>query len=214
MTTERYENSKALVSNEVGICMSDIIEFILGLPENTENIPFTHYDIENLNERLIKDGQMVYRIEAGGVPKFYSLDEYCKQKLFYEVTSEDAIRLSDNGIDLSVDGGQEVYDFLATEEEPELQDEQSDGDHALYGGVRIRKWDEYVSVLEDDDEPETEEGDSQDIMEWWAVSSWLADQLRDQGEPVLNTGMNWAWGRCATGQAIYMDESIVKIANA
>src|SRR5664279_5608838 len=46
---------------------------------------------------------------------------------------------------------------------------------------------------------------AQDIYEWWLVSDWLEQKLKDQGEPILNNEYGSWWGRTCTGQAIYMD---------
>jgi len=52
---------------------------------------------------------------------------------------------------------------------------------------------------------------AQDIYEWWAVSQWLYEKLRDLGYPVLDAGSCYVWGRCTTGQAILLDYAITKI---
>ncbi len=52
----------------------------------------------------------------------------------------------------------------------------------------------------------------QEILEWWIVSDWLAGKLSDKGEPVLEWGNNWFWGRTCSGQAILLDGVISGIA--
>jgi len=53
----------------------------------------------------------------------------------------------------------------------------------------------------------------EEILEWWLVSSWLARQLEYIGETVIcEYGCHW-WGRKASGQAIYMDYAIERIAS-
>lgn len=51
----------------------------------------------------------------------------------------------------------------------------------------------------------------QEIYEWWAVSSHLYEKLRDLGEPVIDTGSCYVWGRTTTGQAILLDYAITQI---
>jgi len=51
----------------------------------------------------------------------------------------------------------------------------------------------------------------QEIFEWWLVSKWFAGKLIEQGEPVLDNGFGFWWGRCTTGQAIDMDYVIHKM---
>ena len=51
----------------------------------------------------------------------------------------------------------------------------------------------------------------QEIYEWWRVSYYLYDKLRDYGEPVLEGPNGYYWGRCCTGQAILLDWVISEI---
>ena len=45
----------------------------------------------------------------------------------------------------------------------------------------------------------------EEVLEWWLVTSWLADRLREQGEIIIDElGCHW-WGRMSSGQSIYMD---------
>ena len=59
-----------------------------------------------------------------------------------------------------------------------------------------------------EEEPETE---PQEIYEYWIVSPWLGEKLRDKGEPVLERWSGWIWGRTCTGQAILLDSVISSI---
>ena len=63
-----------------------------------------------------------------------------------------------------------------------------------------------------EEEPESE---PQEIYEYWIVSSWLGEKLRQAGEPVLERSCSgWIWGRTCTGQAIYLDSVIRDIARS
>ncbi len=51
-----------------------------------------------------------------------------------------------------------------------------------------------------------------DVLEWWLVTDWLARQLQDEGEVIVEDyGCCW-WGRQTSGQALYMDSVIQSIA--
>ena len=50
-----------------------------------------------------------------------------------------------------------------------------------------------------------------DVMEWWLVSRWLADQLSARGEVVASDGQSQWWGRCCTGQGIILDGIMQRI---
>lgn len=50
------------------------------------------------------------------------------------------------------------------------------------------------------------------ICEWWFVDESLGERLEDKGEVAIKYGFEWMWGRQTSGQAIYMDAVIEKIA--
>ncbi len=75
------------------------------------------------------------------------------------------------------------------------------------------------------DPPETAEADLDDlqqrvrdnaepaeIYEWWLVTDWMAEALIAIGEPVLDNGYGYWWGRTCTGQRILMDGTLQEIA--
>lgn len=50
-----------------------------------------------------------------------------------------------------------------------------------------------------------------EVMEWWLVTSYLACQLKQQGEIIIDDyGCYW-WGRTTSGQAVEMDGVILAI---
>jgi len=58
------------------------------------------------------------------------------------------------------------------------------------------------------------EQEQQEIMEWWIVTDYLHRKLSEKGEPVLEWGNNYYWGRCCSGQAIMLDSVISEICSA
>lgn len=53
-----------------------------------------------------------------------------------------------------------------------------------------------------------------DIMEWWLVDSWLAEQLLQRKETIVSAyGSIW-WGRRSSGQAVWLDCIIREIADS
>ena len=53
-----------------------------------------------------------------------------------------------------------------------------------------------------------------EVFEWWLVSPYLAEELKEQGEVVIDAlDCHW-WGRTTSGQAVYMDAAIQEIAGA
>lgn len=53
--------------------------------------------------------------------------------------------------------------------------------------------------------------DRQEIYEWWFVSRWLYERLREADEPVIDSEYGYLWGRTCTGQAIFLDAAIEQI---
>lgn len=57
-------------------------------------------------------------------------------------------------------------------------------------------------------EPESE---PVDIFEWWIVTEYLYNKLKEKGECVLEWEDCYIWGRTTTGQAIHLDGVISEI---
>lgn len=51
-----------------------------------------------------------------------------------------------------------------------------------------------------------------EIYEFWLVSPYLGEKLREYGEAILERWGAWVWGRTCTGQSIALDGVIQKIA--
>ena len=62
-------------------------------------------------------------------------------------------------------------------------------------------WDELENFDEDTD-----------VLEWWLVTPYMADMLKNNGEVILAAYDCYWWGRTTTGQALYMDWVIQEIA--
>jgi hypothetical protein len=68
-----------------------------------------------------------------------------------------------------------------------------------------------IEDIENLNDEETDE--YREIFEWWSISNWLAEKLREHKQPILENDYGTWWGRCTTGQAIKMDGVIEEIAN-
>ena len=62
-------------------------------------------------------------------------------------------------------------------------------------------WDELENFDEDTD-----------VLEWWLVTPYLADMLKNNGEVILAAYDCYWWGRQTSGQGLSMDWVIQKIA--
>ena len=54
--------------------------------------------------------------------------------------------------------------------------------------------------------------DSSEVLEWWLVTPYMADMLKENGEVILAAYDCCWWGRQTSGQALYMDWVIQRIA--
>ena len=52
----------------------------------------------------------------------------------------------------------------------------------------------------------------QEILEWYLVSDWFLDRLREINEPIIDNDYGEYWGRCCTGQSICLDYNIQELA--
>ena len=51
-----------------------------------------------------------------------------------------------------------------------------------------------------------------EVLEWWLVTPYMADMLKNNGEVILVAYDCYWWGRTTSGQALYMDWVIQEIA--
>ena len=69
--------------------------------------------------------------------------------------------------------------------------------------------DDFSSAMYKYDE---ETGETEEALEFWLVSNWLAKQLEKHGGCVYDLGDAMIWGRSTSGQAISQDTIIEDIA--
>lgn len=94
----------------------------------------------------------------------------------------------------------------------ECRDDESDD--TLRDAVIANMDDETIDGLEAWREAVREEAGEHaaEIYEWWRVDKWLAAQLNEIGECVLDNAYGTWWGRCATGQGLIMDGVLQRVA--
>lgn len=56
--------------------------------------------------------------------------------------------------------------------------------------------------------------DDNEVLEWWLVTDWLAEQLKEQNEVIIDDYDCYWWGRTCSGQAIYMDAVMTEIVDS
>lgn len=98
-----------------------------------------------------------------------------------------------------------VEDYI--KENPDFNVKEYNEENPNY---RIQE-DEYYSYRCSDCGTIFDYSETADVMEYWFVSKWIANKLRDKGEIVLDTYIP-IWCRCATGQALKLDGCWYEIA--
>ena len=53
---------------------------------------------------------------------------------------------------------------------------------------------------------------SSEVLEWWLVTPYMAELLKEKGEVILSDYDCYWWGRTTSGQALYMGGVIQEIA--
>ena len=69
-------------------------------------------------------------------------------------------------------------------------------------------WDELENFDEDTDNFD----EDTDVLEWWLVTPFMADMLKNNGEVILAAYDCYWWGRQTSGQGLSMDWVIQEIA--
>lgn len=73
--------------------------------------------------------------------------------------------------------------------------------------------DDIVDGVCKDCKSEEVENEPKEVYEWWIVSSYLAEKLKEENQAIAEWGNNFYWGRETTGQAILLDGVISRICN-
>ena len=119
--------------------------------------------------------------------------------------------------------GREVYTCFSYEMQAIIEAEQDRQRSRGALSNPLPTWEDVENLCIDCDEHYKDHGyesaddmrdsgaDGQEIYEWWIVSSHLYNKLKENGEPVLEWGNNYYWGRTTTGQTILLDGVISRI---
>lgn len=66
-------------------------------------------------------------------------------------------------------------------------------------------------IINEDISEEEYEVEAKEIYEYWIVTEWFFNKLKQQNEPVIEWENLYIWGRTTTGQAILLDGVIDEI---
>lgn len=200
-----------LVDREVIMCGTDIVEHILRNCYETEDAPFTYDDIENNYRKVCSDcGCELEEIEEDEIEVIHKFQCVCCGENFdtYEEAQKCCYDEEDEDTSIEDYEVKEIWICPFCEDEHETEDEARGCichyEETLYKCTGYN-CDKYVLESEADEE-------ANEAYEWWFVTGWFAEKLKEHGEMVIDTGWHYVWGRSCTGQAILLDWVIGKIA--
>ncbi len=174
-----------LVSREVYCCMTSEMEYMLGrVYENDSDNPFAVDDYEE---------SLCYRTECyecGAVDSYDEID-------FSELADSDFPKAEDDTYECPICGL----------EYTELKDAK---DCCSYEQT-VFKCSKCGKILSEYDYTRID-SKPVEVFEWWAVSKWFGEKLREHGCVVIDAWGKDYWGRECTGQAIALDGCIIQIA--
>lgn len=150
--------------------------------------------VTSMVEYIIKQG-----FEDREAP--FSMDDltnyYTDNSSKIEILEEKKEQLDEEITDIENDI-EELEDGEDNEKEIQVKEEEKE------------KLEEEIQNIENQiEELEREQDEPNEVYEWWMVSSWLCNKLKEHGEVVLEDES--IWGRCCTGQAILLDGVISEI---
>jgi len=103
-------------------------------------------------------------------------------------------------------------------EEAKSRGERGENDKAIQEKLKekyeslLEGYEDELRYIESDiEELEAEQEEPAEVLEWWLVTPYFAEKLREKGEAFLSfEGEEW-WGRTCSGQAIFLDGVIGEI---
>ena len=215
LSRKRQELARQLVAREVYYCVSSLMYGIAQIMWDCRNFKdaFGNYPDDLL---------ALYQQDDWETPGRYFIEEDADLSQLEEIADKygywsDVLEESNVPIVEEFERNEDTLYVVAGKLETEYDDEDDARDAAIDSVLPVIR--EKVAALVDTEangwqevcneyglDPETHE-----VYEHWLVSSWLARKLAAEGEVVGEFAGLTIWGRCATGQAIYMDGVIETI---
>ena len=192
---------EALVRNEVMCCVSSMVSYILG--QDDTDAPFDSQSPTNL------------------WPDFTEWSaEQLWQWIFENITHEDQDSFLKHVQELTI---KELTAWKDSYAYAELEDAEKQNielflqeanqytfleiTNYLEVNDRLTLFDEVMSEAQAVVEANWQEPE---VYEWWAVSNWLGETLRDLGEVIIDA-YPMIWGRQCSGQAIALDSTMYEV---
>lgn len=181
--SDRQDLASKLVDRYPFSCENTIIEYVLQKSYEDSEAPFSHDDISN--------NQPTGSIEINGYWVDLTEEERDEKLSHYEYLRDKAENINDLRFGLFMTNENDLISGSL-----DLNHEKSSSNFERLSNI----FDELES-LDFDNYPE--------IYQWFAVDQWIAGQLNDLGECILDSNY---WGRTCCGQSIVLDHCIQTIA--
>jgi len=134
----------------------------------------------------------------------------CQSSLVEELINKEIFQLEEIE-NFYKDNTKQIEKIEKLEEEKEKLEDQLKIYKENKQEEEIFQLEEIEKIESEIEELEEEEEDPQEIFEWWLITEWLAQKLREKQEPILENEYGIWWGRTCTGQAILLDSVITEI---
>lgn len=183
-----------LVNREVYCCMTSEVEYMISrIPFNDDNNPFEESDYDQMMVPYCPECESSYGFEELTVAELKD-DAFATGEGLNEETDE----LEDGFLCPVCEHWHKTI----------AEARKCCGEDATV--YRCQNCDKVIS----EDEHENLDTKPEEIYEWWAVTNWFGEKLKEQGCVVIEAWGKSYWGRCTTGQSISLDGCIVNIAKS
>lgn len=170
------------VGQHVYSCVTSMAEYIMSKAWEDSKAPFCYEDIINIETPA--ENQYKYVVDLDERGEFNAHIEDTDGETVWTVETEEIQQLIEDGFITHVTDTHDICDHL----------------------IKIGVLSNGAKLIDKDSDFEME---TQEIFEYWMVSSYLAEKLQERGQPILADEN--IWGRTCSGQAILLDYVITSI---
>jgi len=189
-----------MVSREVYYCVSTLISDLYNAAASCSNSGIDYDELTSVMVRYIDNSEEIEEVEEKISDWENMRDDTVEELEELETFHTDLIDLFFAEHDREATPADLPFSFFMTEYcEYQIAHVEAMTEHAI------------TKLEAEKDDLEAEQDDSIEAYEHWIVSDWLADKLHKRGEMVEEIHGLTVWGRCTTGQSIYLDRVICDI---
>lgn len=191
-SSENQNILSKLVGREIYCCMTSEMEYMLKMTDERydEDNPVTGFAYDEMCRPVCSECGSMYDIKSCRVDEL-DKNQFKREPYIIEETGEEI-----EGYVCPVCG--------------EVHEDIEEAVECCGGHTTVYVCENCGTVFSDIDELNY---GAPDVFEWWAVSCWFGEKLKDKGEIVIESYGKSYWGRTCTGQSICLDSVIADIAS-